>query len=86
MGLLNGLIGKTPSIPKCAAEETIAALVSKLADMIDGVLGTVLSGLDWLSSGISQITGAITGSLNLISQILSFLSCDSLACKGVKEF
>ena len=86
MGLLNGLIGKTPSIPKCAAEETIAALVSKLADMIDGVLGTVLSGLDWLSSGISQITGAITGSLNLISQILSFLSCDSLACKGVKEW
>ena len=86
MGLLNGLIGKTPSIPQCATEETVAALVSKLADMIDGVLGNVLGGLDWLASGISQIAGTITGSLNIISQILSFLSCDALACKGVKEW
>lgn len=86
MGLLDGLIGKTPSIPTCAVEETIAALVAKLADMIDGVLASVLSGLDWLASGISQIAGAITGALSIVSQILSFLSCDSLACKGVKEW
>ena len=86
MGLLNGLIGKTPSIPQCATEETIAALVAKLADMIDGVLGSILGGLDWLASGISQIAGTITGALNFVSQILSFLSCDALACKGVKEW
>jgi hypothetical protein len=86
MGLLNGLIGKTPSIPKCAVEETIAALVSKLADMVDGVLSSILGGLDWLSSGINQIAGTITGSLNIVGQILSFLSCDALVCKGVKEW
>lgn len=86
MGLLNGMIGKTPSIPKCAAEETIAALVAKLANMVEGVLGSLLSGLDWLASGISQIAGTITGALNIVSQILSFLSCDALACKGVKEW
>jgi hypothetical protein len=86
MGLLNGMVGKTPSIPKCAAEETIAALVAKLADMVDGVLAGILGGLDWLAGGISQIAGAITGALNIISQILSFLSCDALACKGVKEW
>ena len=86
MGLLDGLIGKTPSIPKCAVEETIASLVSKLADMVDGALSSILGGLDWLSSGINQIAGTITGSLNIVGQILSFLSCDALACKGVKEW
>lgn len=86
MGMLDGLIGKTPSIPTCAVEETIAALVAKLADMVDGVLSSIMSGLDWLASGIGQIAGAITGALNIVSQILSFLSCDSLACKGVKEW
>lgn len=86
MGLLNGLIGRSPNIPKCAAEETIAALIAKLADMIDNALGTVVSGLDWLASGIGSIAGAIRQGLNFISQILSFLSCDALACANVKSW
>lgn len=85
-GLLNGLIGQTPSIPRCATEETIAALISKLADMINGALSTVLSGLDWLAGGISSITGQITDAVNIIQQLLSFLDCDSLACKGVSTW
>lgn len=86
MGLLNGLIGRSPNIPKCAAEETIAALIAKLSDMIDNALGTVVSGLDWLASGLGSITGAIRQGLNFISQILSFLSCDALACENVKSW
>jgi hypothetical protein len=81
MGLLNGLIGKSPNIPRCAVEEITGALVNKLADMIDGALSTVLSGLDWLANGISSIASTLTGGLNMISQILSFLNCDSLACQ-----
>ena len=86
MGLLNGLIGKSPNIPRCAVEEITGSLVNKLADMIDGALATILSGLDWLANGISSITSALTGGLNMISQILSFLSCDSLACKTTSSW
>lgn len=86
MGLLNGLIGRAPNIPQCAVEETIAAIISKLSDMIDGALGTVVSGLDWLANGIGQVTGAISQGLNFISQILSFLSCDALACEDVSSW
>jgi hypothetical protein len=81
MGLLNGIIGKSPNIPRCAVEEITGSLVNKLSDMIDGALSGILAGLDWLASGISSITGTLTSGLNMISQILSFLSCDSLACK-----
>lgn len=86
MGLLDSLVGKTPNIPRCAAEETVAALIAKLEDMIDGVLSTVLSGLDWLAGGISSIAGAITGAVNILQQLLSFLDCDALACKSVSTW
>ncbi len=86
MGLLDGLIGKTPNIPRCAAEETVAALIAKLENMIDGVLSTILSGLDWLAGGISSISGTITGAVNILQQLLSFLDCDSLSCKNVSTW
>lgn len=86
MGLLNGIVGKSPNIPRCAVEEITGALVNKLADMIDGALTGILSGLDWLANGISSIAGALTSGLNLISQILSFLNCDSLACRTTSSW
>lgn len=79
-GLLQGLVGKSPNIPRCAAEETIAALVAKLADMVDGALSTVMSGLDWLSNGIGEVTGYLRTGLNYVQQIISFLDCDALTC------
>jgi hypothetical protein len=86
MGLLNGLIGKGPNIPLCAVEEITAALVNKLADMVDNALAALLSGLDWLANGISSIASALTSGLDLISQILSFLSCDSLQCRTTSSW
>ena len=86
MGLLNGLIGRTTNVPQCAVEETAASIISKLASMLDGVLSGILGGLDWLAGGIGQIAGAITGAMSMISQLLSFLSCDALACKSTTEW
>ena len=82
MGLLGGLLGKSCNSPLCAAEEVIGSLISKISSMIDGVLGGILGGLDWLAGGIGQIAGAITGALSTINQLMSFLSCDALACKS----
>lgn len=85
-GLLGGMLGKSPNIPRCAAEEVAGSLIQKLADIIDGTLATVLSGLDWLAGGISSITGALRGSVNILNQLLSFLDCDSLQCQGTSEY
>lgn len=78
--LLEGMVGKSPNIPRCAAEETVAALIAKLADMVDGALSTVMSGLDWLANGIGQVGNYIRTGLNYIQQIVSFLDCDALTC------
>ena len=84
--MLNNLIGRTSSIPLCAVEEAIAAIIAKLSDLIDDALSTVLSGLNWLVGGISQITSYITNAVNYLNQILSFLNCDSLACQSQYEW
>jgi len=80
-GLLSGLIGKTPNIPRCAAEELTASLISKLMEMVDDSLATVLSGLDWLVGGVGEITGYLKTAAQEISQLLSFLNCDGLLCQ-----
>ncbi len=85
-GLLQGLVGRSTNSPRCAAEETAAAIISKLSSMVDDVLKDILGGLDWLAKGIGQIASAITGALNMISQLLSFLSCDALACRSTSEW
>lgn len=84
--LLQGLIGKSPNIPRCAAEEAIAAMIAKLADMVDGALSTVMSGLDWLANGIGQVGNYIRTGLNYIQQIVSFLDCDALTCGPIKAW
>jgi len=84
--LLNGLIGKTPSIPTCAVEETVASLIDKLAQMADDALSTILSGLDWLADGIGQVGDYIRQGLNFVQQILSFLDCDALTCGEIKSW
>lgn len=86
LGLLGGLLGRTPNIPRCAAEELTGTLISKLASLIDNALSTVMSGLDWLSGGISQITSSVRGAVNILNQLLSFLDCDALQCKGTTEY
>lgn len=85
MGLLDGLIGKSPNIPVCAVEETLATLIGKTEDLISDALSTVLSGIDWLTGGIGEITSYITGAFSMLNQLLGFLSCDGLQCKP-KDF
>lgn len=86
LGMLEGLIGKSNNIPQCAASEMTASLIEKLSDLVDDGLASVLSGIDWLTGGIGQITSYIRGSVNYLSQILSFLECDRLQCKPVKSW
>jgi hypothetical protein len=86
LGLLGGLVGKTPNIPRCASEELSGALIAKLASLIDDALATVMSGLDWLAGGISSIASSLRGAVNILNQLLSFLSCDSLECRGITEY
>jgi hypothetical protein len=80
------LIGKSPNIPTCAAEELAASAIAKIAELANDALGPLFAGLEWLTGGASQILSAVTGALNILNQVLSFLSCDSLKCEFVSSW
>lgn len=81
IGLLDALIGKSPNVPVCAVEETIASIIGKASDLLTDALDSVLSGIDWLTGGIGQIADYITGAFDMLNQLLGFLSCDNLKCE-----
>lgn len=86
LGMLEGLLGKSNNLPRCAASEATATLIEKLASLVDDALASVLSGIDWLVGGIGQITGYLRTAVNYLQTILSFLSCDALQCKPTKTW
>ena len=79
-GLINEMIGDSFNAAACAVEEFLAATIGKLEEMMQDLLGDILSGLDWLSGGIGQISSYIRQGVGMIQQLLSFLNCDGLLC------
>lgn len=78
---LKELPGKTTNIPSCVAEEIAAAAIGKLSEEMESALSGIFSGLEWLTDGLSNISSIIGDALNILNQVLSFLTCDSLKCE-----
>ena len=67
--------------PACAIEQLTAGILSRLMNDIENALSGIMSGINWLTNGLSSITGILNQANSLASQILSFLECTGLACK-----
>jgi hypothetical protein len=67
--------------PACAIEQLTAGILSELMNAIEDALADIISGIEWLTGGLSSITGILNQASSLASQILSFLDCTGLACK-----
>lgn len=84
--MLNGLIGNSLGAAQCAAEQFVAALISKILDFIDDLLAPVMSGISWLTGGISQLSSILSQATSVANQILNFIGCDNLKCKSPSEW
>jgi hypothetical protein len=80
-GLLGDLAANTINAPVCAVEQWTAGILAKVMDSIDDALSTIISGIGWLTGGLSTISGILNQASSLASQIFSFLDCTGLACK-----
>jgi len=84
--LLNNIVGKAINSSLCAAEEFTASILSKLMSQIENLLEPVMSGLDWLLGGLSQITSVLSKASSLANQIISFIGCDGLKCNTPSQW
>ena len=79
-GLLGDLASNTINAPVCAVEQWTAGILAKVMDSIDKALATIMSGIGWLTGGLSTVSGILNTASSLASQIFSFLECTGLAC------
>jgi hypothetical protein len=80
-GLLGDLAANTINAPVCAVEKWTAGILAKVMDSIENALSAIMSGIGWLTGGLSTVSGILNQASSLASQIFSFLECTGLACK-----
>jgi hypothetical protein len=80
-GLLDDLAANSINSPVCAVEQWTAGILAKVMDSMESALSTIMSGIGWLTGGISTVSGILNQASSLASQIFSFLDCTGLACK-----
>jgi hypothetical protein len=62
-------------------EQWTAGILAKVMDSIENALSVIMSGIGWLTGGLSTISGILNQASSLASQIFSFLECTGLACE-----
>jgi len=84
--MLRGLIGRAISVPLCAAEEWIAALLGRLLELLDDLLEPILSGLEWLTGALDQVSDILSTVSGIANKIISFIGCDQLKCETPSQW
>lgn len=84
--LLQGLVGRALNAPLCAIEEFTATILNKVLDIIDELLEPVLSGLNWLMGGLSQVRNILSKATSIANTIFSLIGCDGLKCETPSEW
>ena len=80
VNLIKGLLGRVINVGICAVEQFTSGIVGKLMDMIKKVTGPILSGINWLTGGLGNITNVLSKVSSYARQIIAFLDCTGVKC------
>ena len=78
--MFQNLIGKVVNGAACAIEQFTAGLFAKLFDSLEGSLGTLMSGLNWLVGGFSSVKNVLRSVGGFARKILAFIDCNQEKC------
>ena len=85
--MFKNLLGKVINGAVCAIKEFTAGIFSKMFDVLEGALGKIMSGLNWLVGGFESIKNVLRSASGIASKILGFIKgCDDEACAKPTQF
>ena len=85
--MFKNLLGKVINGAVCAIKEFTAGIFSKMFNVLEGALGTIMSGLNWLVGGLSSVMGSLKSASAIASTILEWIKgCDDEACAKPTQF
>lgn len=80
-GLLYKMVDSVYNAPTCAIEQWVSGILTKVMDTIENSLDSIISGISWLTGGLSNVFSVLNQASSLASRIYSFIGCDNLKCK-----
>ena len=87
LNMFKNLLGKVINGAVCAIQEFTAGIFAKMFDVLEGALGTIMSGLNWLLGGFDSIKNVLRSAGGIASKILNFIKgCDDEACAKPTEY
>ena len=87
MNMFKNLLGKVINGAVCAIKEFTAGIFSKMFDVLEGALGKIMSGLNWLLGGFNSIKNVLKSASGIASTILEWIKgCDDEACAKPTQF
>jgi hypothetical protein len=78
--LLGKMVDTVFNAPICAIEQWTAGILTKVMDTVEKGIDSILSGVGWLTGGLSNVFNVMNQASSLASQIYSFIGCDGLKC------
>ena len=85
-GYLGKMVDSVFNAPICAVEQFTAGILTSVMDTIDNSIDSILSGINWLTGGLSNVFNVLNQASSLANKIYSFIGCDSLKCKTPSEW
>ena len=84
--MFQNLLGKVINGALCAIEQFTAGIFAKMFDMLEGALGKIMSGLNWLLGGLSSVKGVLRSVSGLAKKIFDFIGCNADKCATPSEW
>ena len=78
--MFQNLLGKVINGALCAIEQFTAGIFAKIFDSLESVLGTIMSGLNWLVGGLNSVKNVLRSVSGLAKKIFDFIGCNAEKC------
>lgn len=79
--LLTDLVDNVFAAPICAIEQWTAGILTNVMTTIEESIDPIISGISWLTGGLTNVFDVLNQASTLAGQIYSFIGCDQLKCK-----
>jgi hypothetical protein len=85
-GYLEKMVDSVFNAPICAVEQFVAGILTNVMYSIESSIDTIISGISWLTGGLTNVFNVLNQASSLASKIYSFIGCDELKCKTPSQW
>ena len=84
--ILKSMLGRLFNTGACAVTQFTSSILGKVMDNVKNLASPILSGINWLTGGLANITDVLSKASSFARKILRFLECTGVKCDETSEW